>query len=224
MYASVSRGYLAGGNIIGLAHVYGPETMWSYDVGFKSRFFDDRVQLDVAAYHEAIQHLQVFVQSSTQSGINNVNGETGVNGLETEITAVPVENLRLNAVVTLTDARYGNYITTDTRFGVAGPGCNTTTLLCNFKGHWLNETPPYTVDLGAEYAFHTAFGTITPRVDAFFSGRVQFLPDFRLTDLEWEAMHLPINLAFFLQADQRAAVIEFGECSGKAAWALCSRR
>ena len=28
-YASVSRGYLSGGNIIGLAHVYGPETLWS---------------------------------------------------------------------------------------------------------------------------------------------------------------------------------------------------
>src|SRR5581483_8188324 len=114
--ASVSRGYLSGGNIIGLAHVYQPETMWSYEGGFKSRFWGDRVQFDLAAYHEQIQHLQVFIQSSTQSGLQNVNGETGVSGLEAEITAVPVDDLRLNAVVTLTDAKYGKYITTDTRF------------------------------------------------------------------------------------------------------------
>ncbi len=176
-YASLSRGYLAGGNIIGLAHIYGPETMWSYDAGVKSRFWDGRIQVDLAAYHEEIQNLQVFIQSSTQSGINNVPGTTVVNGLEGEFTVIPVENLRLNATVTLTDAQYGTYITTDSRFGGPGPGCNAVTLLCNFKGHDLNQTPPYTVDLGAEYVFHTPIGTITPRVDSFFSGQVQFLPD-----------------------------------------------
>jgi iron complex outermembrane receptor protein len=176
-YASASRGYLAGGNIIGLAHVYGPETLWSYDAGVKSRFWNDRLQLNLAAYREEIKNLQVFVQSSTQSGINNVNGTTVVNGLEGEFTVVPMDHLRLNAVLTLTDARYGSYITTDTRFGGPGPGCNTVSLLCNFKGHELNQSPPYTVDLGAEYAFHTTVGTITPRVDSFFSGQVQFLPD-----------------------------------------------
>lgn len=187
-YASISRGYLSGGNIIGLAHVYGPETLWSGEIGFKSRFLDDRVQFDVAAYREAISGLQVFVQSSTQSGINNVNGTTYVNGLETELTVVPVRGLRINAAVTLTDAKYGRYITTDTRFGAPGPGCDPVTL-CNFQGHELNQTPPYTVDLGAEYTFHTVFGTITPRVDSFFSGRVQFLPDNYVTSVQ-KAYHL----------------------------------
>jgi iron complex outermembrane receptor protein len=191
-YASISRGYLSGGNIIGLAHVYGPETLWSGEIGLKSRFFDDRVQLDLAGYREAISGLQVFVQSSTQSGINNVNGTTWVNGFEAEMTVVPVPNLRLNAALTLTDAKYGLYITTDTRFGGAGPGCDPVTKLCNFQGHELNQSPPYTIDLGAEYTFHTNIGTITPRIDSFFSGRVQFLPDnyptsvqkpYNLTDL-----------------------------------------
>ncbi len=176
-YVSASRGYLAGGNIIGLAHIYGPETMWSYDAGLKTRFWDDRIQLDLAAYREEIQNLQVFIQSSTQSGINNVAGTTVVNGLEGELTFIPVENLRLNAVLTLTDAKYGSYITTDTRFGAAGPGCNAVTLLCNFKGHDLNQTPPYTIDLGAEYTFRTEVGNFTPRVDSFLSGKVNFLPD-----------------------------------------------
>lgn len=176
-YASASRGYIAGGNIVGLTHIYGPESAWSYEAGVKSQFWDDRMQLNVAAYHEEIAHLQVFVQSSTQSGINNVNGITQVNGVETEVTAVPIDNLRLNAAVTITQATYGNYITTDTRFSGPGPGCNAVTLLCNFRGNWLNQTPPYTVDLGGEYNFDTSIGTITPRVDVFFSGRVQFLPD-----------------------------------------------
>ena len=217
-YASVSRGYLAGGNIIGLAHVYGPETLWSYEAGFKSRFWGDRVQLNVAAYREAISNLQVFIQSSTQSGINNVNGTTYVDGLETELIAVPVTDLRLNATVTLTDAKYGKYITTDTRFGGPGPGCAAVTLLCNFQGNELNQTPPYTVDFGAGYTFHTIIGTITPRVDTFFSGRVQFLPDnyststqpsYHMTNLHltWRSLDGRYQLEGFVKNIENADVI-----------------
>jgi len=179
VYASASRGYLSGGNIIGLGTVYGPESMWSYDVGMKSRLFDDRVQLNVAAYHEEINHLQVFIQSSTQSGINNVNGITQANGLEVELDAIPVDNLRFNATVDVNRSTYGNYFTSDTRFGAPPPGCSFGPLgnLCNFRGHTLNQTPPYTIDLGAQYTFETSFGAITPRVDSFISGKVQFLPD-----------------------------------------------
>ncbi len=182
-YATASRGYISGGNIIGLAHVYGPESMWSYDVGVKSRFWDDRVQLNVAGYHEEISNLQVFIQSSTQSGINNVNGLTQVNGLEAELDAIPIDNLRFNATLNVNHSTYGRYITTDTRFGGPGPGCSLVgpPFLCNFAGHTLNQTPPYTVDLGAQYDFITSIGTITPRVDAFISGKVQFLPDNYIT-------------------------------------------
>ncbi|TAJ72770.1 MAG: TonB-dependent receptor [Phenylobacterium sp.] len=181
VFASVARGYLAGGNITGLGNIYDPETLTSFDVGLKSRFFDDRVQLNVAAYHQEIKNLQVFIQSATQSGINNVDGKTDVNGLEVELSAVPVDNLRLNATATLTDAEYGRYITTAARFGGPGPGCDPVTRLCNFKGNNLNQTPPYTVNLGAEYRFETAFGAITPRIDAYFSGRVDFLADNYIT-------------------------------------------
>jgi iron complex outermembrane receptor protein len=179
IYGSASRGYLAGGNIIGLANIYNPESLWSYEIGLKSRFWDDRVQLNIAAYHEEIKGLQVFIQSSTQSGINNVNGLTQVNGLETELTVEPTDNLLINGTLTLTSAHYGEYFTTDARFGIPPPGCTFGVLgnQCNFKGNDLNQTPPYALSLGAQYAFHTEWGTITPRVDAFFSGEVNFLPD-----------------------------------------------
>ncbi len=37
--------------------------------------------------------------------------------------------------------------------------------------------------------------------------RVQFLPDFRLTDEAWESLQLPINLAFFLQSTPAGRVV-----------------
>jgi iron complex outermembrane receptor protein len=185
LYTSASKGYLAGGNIIGLATVYDPETMWSYEVGLKSTFWDSKAQLNVAAYHEDIKKLQVFIQNGTLSGINNVNGETNVDGLETEFVLAPIENLRFNATVTVTNAEYGKYVTTDARFGPPPPGCNLDAsgnpvvggTLCNFKGNNLSQTPPYSVSVGLQYTFNTYFGPITPRVDSYFSGRVDFLPD-----------------------------------------------
>ena len=186
VWASASRGYLSGGNIIGLAKVYDPETMWSYEIGAKSRFLDDRLQVNLSAYHEDISDLQVFVQSSTQSGINNVNGTTHVDGVELELDAIPIDNLRINVAAAFTNAEYGTYITTDTRFGGPGPGCNAATKLCNFKGNDLNQTPPYTVYAGIEYSFETRIGSITPRLDTFFSGEVQFLPDNFVTSVQDE--------------------------------------
>jgi hypothetical protein len=37
--------------------------------------------------------------------------------------------------------------------------------------------------------------------------RVQFLPDFRLTDAQWEELHLPINLAFFFPSSNAGRVV-----------------
>jgi iron complex outermembrane receptor protein len=208
VFASVARGYLAGGNITGLGNIYNPETLTSYDVGWKSRFLDDRVQLNVAAYHQEIKALQVFIQSATQSGINNVNGTTDVNGLEVELTAKPIPNLQINGTLTLTDAKYGRYITTDGRFGGPGPGCDPVTKLCNFKGQHLNQTPPYAFNLGAEYRFETGFGTITPRIDTYFSGKVDFLPDNYFTSRQ-DDYHLTNIRVTWVSPDEKYRIEAF---------------
>jgi hypothetical protein len=39
--------------------------------------------------------------------------------------------------------------------------------------------------------------------------RVEFLPDFRLTDVQWEGLQLPINLAFFLHSTAAGRVVAF---------------
>jgi hypothetical protein len=37
--------------------------------------------------------------------------------------------------------------------------------------------------------------------------RIQSLPDFRLTDAQWEELHLPINLAFFFRSSPAGRVV-----------------
>ncbi|HEY6599877.1 MAG TPA: TonB-dependent receptor [Pseudomonadales bacterium] len=188
LWVSASRGYLSGGNIIGLGSIYDPETMWSYEIGAKSRFMDDRLQINISAYYEEIEDLQVFIQSAVSSGLDNVDDTTDVSGVEIELDLIPIDNLRINVAATFTDAQYGTYISKDARFGGPGPGCspNPPLFLCNYKGNDLNQTPPYSVYAGIEYSFETSIGSITPRLDTFFSGEVQFLPDNYFTSTQDE--------------------------------------
>ena len=37
--------------------------------------------------------------------------------------------------------------------------------------------------------------------------RAEFLPDFRLTDEQWDGLHLPINLAFFVRSTPAGGVV-----------------
>jgi iron complex outermembrane receptor protein len=181
VYGSISRGYLSGGNTIGSAF-YEPEHVWSYEVGEKSEWFDQRLQLNVSAYHEDLVNMQVFIQTGLSSDLQNA-GLAHVNGIETQAVAIPIDGLRINLAWAVSDATYAKYYSPagDNRFPVPPApvaGCQQTApYACSWAGHWLNQTPPYTINLGVEYDWETSIGTITPRVDSFWSGWVFFLPD-----------------------------------------------
>jgi iron complex outermembrane receptor protein len=175
VYANASTGYLSGGGLVGnFPGLYEPETVKAYEAGFKSTLMDHRLQFNGAAYREEITDMQVFVQDITGSRIDNA-GRAHINGLELEAIALPVEGLRLDAQLTLTDAKYDEYLTINNRFSTAAPGCDSVTRLCDFAGHRLVQTPKSTFDVGAEYVWRTAFGEVTPRVDVFHSSDLFFL-------------------------------------------------
>lgn len=174
-YANISRGYLAGGELVGnFPGVYDPETVTNYEVGLKTQFADNMVQLNLAAFKTKIKDMQVFVQDIAGSRVDNA-GRAHVNGFEAEALAFPVENLRVNLGVSLMEAEYDEYFTINNRFAAAAPGCDIITRICDFAGNRLVQTPEWTVSLGAEYDIETELGTFTPRADIFFSGDLYFL-------------------------------------------------
>ncbi|MBI1199870.1 MAG: TonB-dependent receptor [Phenylobacterium sp.] len=175
VYANYARGYLSGGGLVGnFPGIYQPEKVRAWEAGFKTTLADGRVVFNGAAYRQKLRDMQVFVQDITGSRIDNA-GRAHVNGLELEAVATPAGGLRLNAAVALTKAEYDEYTTIDNRYAGAAPGCDATTRLCDFAGNRLVQTPKYTINVGAQYAFDTAFGQLTPRVDIFRSGDLYFL-------------------------------------------------
>jgi iron complex outermembrane receptor protein len=175
VYANYARGYLSGGGLVGnFPGLYRPEKVNSYELGFKSTWFDRRLQFNGAIYRADIKDMQVFVQDITGSRIDNA-GSAHVNGLELEAIATPIDNLRLNAEAAFTDAKYDQYKTINNRFAGPAPGCDPVTRICDFADHRLIQTPEVTFNFGAEYVWKTAYGDFTPRVDVFYSSDLFFL-------------------------------------------------
>ncbi|QGN54441.1 TonB-dependent receptor [Novosphingobium sp. Gsoil 351] len=116
LFASATRGFKSGGwNARETAPSrilpFGPEKVWSYEIGAKTELFDRRLRANVTAFQLDVTDLQVL------SGI--LNPTTGAltfitrnpanyrnRGVEVELTAVPAEGLNLFVNVGYSDDNY----------------------------------------------------------------------------------------------------------------------
>jgi iron complex outermembrane recepter protein len=62
MYAQVSSGFIAGGFNFTNDSTFGPETLTAYEIGSKSRFLDDSLQVNAEIFDNEIKGLQTFYQ------------------------------------------------------------------------------------------------------------------------------------------------------------------
>jgi iron complex outermembrane recepter protein len=111
IYASYSRGYRAG-TFNGLAYgsasqVYfvPPETVNAYEIGFKSRFADNRVQLNGSFFYYDYKGQQgQVVDSSATANLIALDGT--LKGLELELQFAATNRLKLNASLGILDSKY----------------------------------------------------------------------------------------------------------------------
>lgn len=125
IYASYSQGFKSGGfngsaaSETAAIQGFDPEKAKQWEIGFKSMFLDDRVRLNLTAFHIDYTDLQVFklVNGSTLVIENAADAKS--KGFEAEITAALTESLTLTANYAYLDATYKNY-TTETGADLSG--------------------------------------------------------------------------------------------------------
>ena len=119
-FASATRGFKSGGQsaratAVRLLLPFDPERVWSYELGAKLDLFDRRLRVNVTAFRADTTDLQggsAFVTTNTTTGAQSLSfvtrnfGNFRNQGLEFEITAVPVKGLTLNLSGGLQDAKY----------------------------------------------------------------------------------------------------------------------
>ncbi len=149
-YARAAKGFKSGGfngraNSVGEASAYKPETVWSYEAGFKSRFAN-QLTLNGAAFTSDYKDFQARISGSDDiSGIPTpvlsvLNaGKLRISGAELEAAWTPLTGLLIDGQLGYLDAKYKKFA--DARF----PGGSRAFQTPAFAPKW-------TLRLGAQYA------------------------------------------------------------------------
>lgn len=169
-YASFATGYKGSGFDVSTgftparaAAPVHPEKSHAYEVGLKSRFLDNRVQLNIAGFWTDYKDYQA--QSGVQQPdgtfnpvLNNV-GRLRTRGVEIEASAKPTPALRIDGALSYTDAKVRSYPNAPCFAGQtaaqgcidldgAGPG---TTTGQDLSGARLSNAPKVKWNIGATY-------------------------------------------------------------------------
>ena len=114
-YASATRGFKSGGwNARGTTpdqlQPFGPEKVWSYELGMRSEWLDGRLRANLTAFYLDVSAFQVPVAFRATTGqvvfITKNFADLENKGLEAEFIAMPVENLTVMLTVGTGDAEY----------------------------------------------------------------------------------------------------------------------
>ena len=149
LYASYATGYKGGGFFDGVppGNTYAPENVASAEVGLKSRFLNNRLQLNLAAFHYKYTDFQVSYQDRVTLVTKTYNAQEAKNyGLEVEAEAAPDENNRLGMSFTYLHARYA-------KFDFPG-GAVDSYGFSSYSGKTLPYAPDWGVNLNFEHDWH----------------------------------------------------------------------
>lgn len=169
LYVSLATGYKAGGFnggcLAGSAQLglrcpaalavpadtllYQPETVRSWEAGVKTRFWQDKASLNLAAFHYDYRNLQlsgVAIVAGAPRFVTANAGEASVKGLEAEGQVALTSQDRVSYALALADAHYVRY---------SPDGVH------DWAGNKLDRSPSHTFTLGYEHSFRLAAGELT---------------------------------------------------------------
>jgi iron complex outermembrane receptor protein len=173
-YASYSKGFTAGNynarapSIATALLPTAPESVNTYEVGYKSQWLDRRLQFNLSLYDNQFSNIQRTVNTTTANGsqplqtlLNAANAT--IRGAELETAAIVYKGLRLNFSAGYTNAYF-------TRISGLTPGVNGLELQ-------LDHVPRWNLDAGAKYEFEVpnVAGQFDASID--YSWRSQIFSD-----------------------------------------------
>jgi iron complex outermembrane receptor protein len=104
VYASIGKGYREGGVnpaipppplCAPITQPYQPDSLWSYEVGAKDRFFGGNLQVDSSAYHIVWNNIQTLLPLSCGYSYVFNGGQTDTNGFDVAVQANITSNWKL---------------------------------------------------------------------------------------------------------------------------------
>ncbi|MCG8442890.1 MAG: TonB-dependent receptor, partial [Caulobacterales bacterium] len=203
-YVSYSRGFRSGGfngRAVSQESVgpYEPETVDSYEVGFRTEWFGNTVRVNptafAAQYKDKQEELLVGLPDGrTETTVFNAS-EARTWGFELEALARPTPNLDLRMAAGYLDYEYSDFLALDPR-----PGSPTEGQVIDITDTAeLRRAPQWTFALGGDYVVPLDVGEITftanyKYTDEFFAGSVFFAPEPRAIKPSTNVVDLALSL------------------------------
>ena len=161
LYLTIAKGYKSGGfntqifsdvlqqkmmNRMGIGEVYDvqrgvaykPEYSWNYEVGFKSSWFNNRVNFNTSLFYIDLSDQQVTQVLPTANTVIRNAGKSRSMGFEVEASALITEGLLFEGSFGYTDAKYRRY--SDKVSGM------------DYAGNRTPLAPEYTYNLALQYS------------------------------------------------------------------------
>jgi iron complex outermembrane receptor protein len=202
LYVSAAEGYRSGGfngrpaNTAEISS-YDPETLISYEAGFKSQLWSDRIRLNGSVFYTDYKDIQVSLATSTPTGpaiIAQNAARAKTKGAELELAVKPTPALQLGAAVGFLHAKYTEV---DPR--------------ASYKvGDQLLSSPKWTANAGGEYQVHIGErNRLSGRVDYLYKSAFYFFTTGSATDQQKAYDVVNVRLRFGPD-DERWEVSAYG--------------
>ncbi len=144
-----------------------PETVANTELGFKMDLFDSRMRVNGAIFStdfDDMQLRQVRLDSTNTPRVVFANAsETRIQGIELEVTLMPVDNLLLIATGSMNDYEYLEF--EERQFSSVALLTQQPLTVVDRSGEPFAEVPETTYSLAIQYTFETQNGRIVSRLD-----------------------------------------------------------
>jgi len=192
-YASFNTGFKSGGfnNFDPSVAPYRPETVSTYEVGFKSEFFNHSLRVNADAFYNDYSNIQVFRYTTTAVAYNGA--KAGIEGLEFSAEAL-LGAFRLNAGVEAMHSYFSefpNASCSTPNVPPAAPGL--TQVFCNATGNLLPYAPKVAVTTGADFEQTLPVGSIDVNLTNYYNSGYYVEPDNRLRQTAYDYVNASIT-------------------------------
>lgn len=198
-YATFSEGFRSGGfasrfptGLVSPLPSFEPEFVTSYEIGFKSSLFNNRLRANFAAFLTDYKDLQVTAGSPELGGsiLTQNLADAKLQGIELEIDFAATENLTIDFSIGLLDDEIEEVIGGSLTAGATNQLFTITT------DNELPYTPGVTTSLGFTHFLPVSFGDFRTRFDWFYVSSQQLsLENHPLTEQDGYS-RVNLNIAF----------------------------
>ena len=171
-YISASKGYRSGGANVALPNACEPEaeelglvvedydsdSVWSYEIGFKNRLFNDKLQMNSSIFKIDWSEIQQSVRLACGFGLTQNVGDATSEGFDIQAAFSVTDNFSLNTNIGYIDAKYTTSVIAPNGAAIAREGIAL-------------AATPWLVTAGAEYQFNLIGLPALVRVDYQYSSR-----------------------------------------------------